>query len=108
MSPIKFQKFAEYLQELEKTSSQNEMVQILAEIFKKSEPAEIDKICYILLGKIAPGYEDIVLGLSEKSVQRAIAMASGASKSEVEDKTRSAGDLGQVASQMIKKTSNPY
>ena len=108
MIKIKFEEFAKNLEMLEKTSSQNEMVDILAAIFKKSGAHEIDEICYLLMGRIAPGYEDIVLGLSEKTVQSAISLASSTPKSEVEEKTRNIGDIGQVAAQMIKKEPNPF
>ena len=108
MIKIKFEEFAKNLEMLEKTSSQNEMVDILAAIFKKSGSHEIDEICYLLMGRIAPGYEDIVLGLSEKTVQSAISLASSTPKSEVEEKTRNIGDIGQVAAQMIKKGPNPF
>jgi DNA ligase-1 len=122
---IKFEEFAKNLEMLENTSSQNEMVDILATIFKKSNAGEIDEICYLLMGRIAPEYEDIVLGLSEKTVQSAISLASGAPKSEVEGKrsfpepkkynfleveeeTRNLGDIGEVASKMVKTTENPF
>lgn len=108
MIKIKFEELANDLEELEKTGSQNEMAEILAAVFKKSESQEIDKICYLLLGRIAPEYEDIVPGLSEKTVQSAISLASGASKSEVERKTRDMGDTGEVAIQMIKTKTNPF
>ena len=105
---IKFQEFARDLQKLEKTSSQNDMVNQLALIFKKTDVDEIDKICYLLIGRIAPGYENMVLGLSEKTVQAAIVLASGATKSEVEEETRKLGDIGEVAGKMIKTVSNPF
>lgn len=108
MIKIKFEEFAKNLEMLEKTSSQNEMVDILAAIFKKSGAHEIDEICYLLMGRIAPGYEDIVLGLSEKTVQSAISLASSTPKSEVEERTRNIGDIGQVAARMIKNGPNPF
>ena len=105
---IKFEEFAKNLEMLEKTSSQNEMIDILANIFKKSSKDEIDEICYLIMGRIAPEYEDIVLGLSEKTVQSAVSIASGAPKVEVEEKTHKIGDIGQVAVEMVKTSSNPF
>lgn len=84
------------------------MVSILSSLFKDLGAEEIDKVCYLALGRIAPQYEDIVLGLSEKTVQSAISLASGAPKSEVIEETRNIGDIGEVASKMVKTTENPF
>lgn len=108
MIKIKFEEFAKYLEKLEKTGSQNEMVEILAAVLKRSESPEIDKVCYLLLGRIAPEYENIVLGLSEKTVQSAVSLASGASKSEVERKTRDIGDIGEVTVRVVKTRTNLF
>ena len=70
-----FQELSEYLQKLEKTASRNEITQILSELFKKSTSSEIDKICYLVLGRIAPAYEGIEFSLAEKMMARAIALA---------------------------------
>lgn len=96
------------LERIENTSSQNEMVSILSSLFKDIGTEEIDKVCYLALGRIAPQYEDIVLGLSEKTVQTAIYLASSSSKSEVKEETRDIGDIGEVASKMIKNRENPF
>jgi len=68
---------AAYLAKLEKTASRNEITSILAEVFKKSTPEEIDKIVYLILGQLAPNYEGVVLNLAEKMMFRVIAQASG-------------------------------
>jgi DNA ligase-1 len=105
---INFEAFTRTLERIENTSSQNEMVAILSSLFKDIDAEEIDKVCYLLLGRIAPQYEDIVLGLSEKTVQSAISLASGAPKSEVIEETRNIGDIGEVASIMVKNRENPF
>ncbi|MEN4018462.1 MAG: ATP-dependent DNA ligase [Methanobacterium sp.] len=108
MIGIKFEEFAKDLEKIEKTGSQNDMAEILAALFKKSGLQEIDKVCYMLLGRIAPEYENIVPGLSEKTVQSAISLAGNISKSEVERKTRDIGDMGEVAVRMVKPRTNPF
>ncbi|MGZ7210402.1 MAG: hypothetical protein ACXVHV_11015, partial [Methanobacterium sp.] len=72
---INFEDFTRTLEKIENTTSQNEMVAILSRLFQNVETEEIDKVCYLVLGQVAPGYEDINLGLSEKTVQAAIALA---------------------------------
>ncbi|MDI6723445.1 MAG: ATP-dependent DNA ligase [Methanobacterium sp.] len=108
MIKINFGAFTRTLERIENTSSQNEMVAILSGLFKDIEPEEIDKACYMVLGRIAPPYESIVLGLSEKTVQSAISLAGGIPKDEVEEKIRNLGDIGEVAVKMVKNMENPF
>jgi len=62
----------------------------------------------MVLGRIVPPYESIVLGLSEKTVQSAIFLAGRIPKDKVEEKTRDLGDIGEVAVKMVKNTENPF
>ncbi|MGZ7159733.1 MAG: ATP-dependent DNA ligase [Methanobacterium sp.] len=105
---MNFEDFTRTLEKIENTTSQNEMVAILSRLFQNVETEEIDKVCYLVLGRVAPGYEDINLGLSEKTVQAAISLATSTPKSEVEEETRNLGDIGEVASKMIKTNENPF
>jgi DNA ligase-1 len=84
------------------------MVELLASIFQDLSEDEIGEVCYLVLGKIGPGYEDVNLGLSEKTVQSAISLASGYDKAQVEEETRNLGDIGEVASKLIKDTENKF
>ena len=45
---MKARELANYLLELEKTTSRLEITRILAEIFEKAEAEETDKLCYLL------------------------------------------------------------
>ncbi len=96
------------MEKLEKTASQNEMIRILAQVFNQSTEEEIDKICYYLVGQIYPSYKHVTLGMGEKMVQTAIALAGGKTKEVVEKKTREIGDLGEVASQLVKPRKNKF
>ena len=84
------------------------MVEILSKLFQRVDSEEIDKVCYLILGRVAPGYEDINLGLSEKTIQKAISLAIGVPKEKVEEETRKLGDIGEVASKMVKTKDNPF
>ncbi|KKQ55019.1 MAG: DNA ligase I, ATP-dependent Dnl1, DNA ligase 1, partial [Candidatus Woesebacteria bacterium GW2011_GWC1_38_13] len=55
-----FSELAKYLERLEATPSRLEITRILAELFKKAEVEEIDKIVYLVLGTLAPNYKGIV------------------------------------------------
>lgn len=84
------------------------MVAILSELLLNVDTEEIDKVCYLVLGRVAPGYEDVNLGLSEKTIQSAISLAVNVPKSKIEEETRTLGDIGEVASKMVTNAENPF
>jgi len=93
---MKFNEFAEYLSELEKTASRLKITEILARLFKKSTPVEIDKICYLSLGRLAPAYAGIEFNLADKLLIRALAQAFNKSIKEISQKYKQLGDLGDT------------
>ena len=48
---------------MEKTSSRISLTKGLVELFKKTPPELIDKVVYLIQGKLAPDYESLDLGL---------------------------------------------
>ncbi len=97
---MKFSELSQYLQKLEKISSRNEITEILADLFKKSSPDEIDKTVYLVLGQLAPNYQGIVLNLAEKMMYRAIAKAYGKETDEVAKLFKQKGDLGNISEEL--------
>ncbi|NMB57108.1 ATP-dependent DNA ligase [Candidatus Beckwithbacteria bacterium] len=93
---MKFAEFAEYLNKIEKIASRLEMTNVLAELFKKAEPSEIDKICYLSLGILAPKYEGIELNLAEKMMLRALAQVLNLPILQIQQKFKEVGDLGEA------------
>ncbi len=101
-----FKDLSEYLQKLEKITSRNEMVVILAELFKKVSGDEIDKVIYLLQGRVAPLYEHIEFNIAEKSMVKAIAQAYGKDGKEILKDYKKVGDLGELAQNLsVKKDS---
>jgi DNA ligase-1 len=94
---MRFKELASYLQKLEKTSSRNEITQILAELFKKSTPEEIDKITYLVLGQLAPNYQGVILNIAERMMLRIISLAYDEEINKVKVLYKERGDLGEVA-----------
>lgn len=97
-----FAELAKYLEELEKTSSRNEITTILAEVFKKAKDREIDKIVYLLSGQLAPKYKGIVFNLAERMMFQILARAYGKEASEIRALYKEKGDLGNVAESLAK------
>ncbi len=97
---MKFAELAGYLEKLEKTPSRNEITQILSEAFKKANADEIDKVVYLLSGRLAPSYSGIEYNLAEKMMVRILAKAYGRNTADVERMFKNLGDLGEVAAKM--------
>ena len=98
-----FRDFAETAYELENTSSRLAMIEILSKLFKKADSNSIQKLIYLLQGRVAPPFEGIEVGVGEKFVEKAIANATGYTVSQVESLFRKTGDLGVATEQLLQK-----
>ncbi len=95
----------ETFEQMEQTSSRIALTDYLVTLFKKTPADIIDKVTYLIQGKLYPDYEGIELGLAEKMVIRAIASSSGNDISQVEQVYRQTGDLGDAAGEAMKSKS---
>lgn len=93
---MKFSKFASYLQKLELTSSRNKIIEIIAGLFKQVSSPEIDKVCYLSLGRLAPKFAGIEFNLAEKTMIKVITLAYELEDKMVREEYKKAGDLGDV------------
>jgi len=98
---MKFSVLAGYFQRLEQTRSRLEMTDLLVDLFSKVPKEDIDKVAYLCLGQFAPEYEDIVIGVGDKMMMHAIAMAAHRLPKDVEKKFKEVGDFGLAAEGMI-------
>src|SRR5438309_1660433 len=102
-----FAELSGYLDRLESTSSRNELVKTLADLYAKSSPDEIQPLTYLIQGRLVPFFEPVEIGLGEKLVIAAIAQAFGMANPEVAKLFGRVGDLGQVAAQLAGQTPSP-
>ena len=91
---MEFKTLCASFQELESTTKRNEMIDILAHLFQKSDLEDIDKICYFLVGKITADYEDIQLGMREQMSKSSLSLAFDLDESTVDQIYQEIGDLG--------------
>ncbi|MFA6461085.1 MAG: ATP-dependent DNA ligase [Candidatus Woesearchaeota archaeon] len=98
-----FQKLADLYEQLEQTASGNTMREILANFFKTVPVEDIGMISYLTLGQIASDYENVVLGVAEKSVLKAVAVASSVDNSKVQKVMQETGDVGLTAEKILQK-----
>jgi DNA ligase 1 len=95
----------ETFEHMEQTSSRLALTDYLVALLKKTPPAIIDKVTYLIQGKLYPDYEGIELGLAEKMAIRAIAGSSGKDISQIEKIYQRTGDLGDAAGEAMKSKS---
>ncbi len=98
-----FQALSVYFEKLESTSSRLALIDILSDLFKRSNASEIDKIVYLAQGRIAPFFEAIEIGMAEKTVASAIAVSLNISRNQVLHFYGKLGDMGAVAEQLNSK-----
>ena len=101
---MKFSDLAAYLDPLEATSSRNELVRILSELYRACSVDEIEPITYLIQGRLAPFFAPVEIGLGERLLVSAIATAYGTPKDEVSRLYRQVGDLGVTAQRLAPST----
>ncbi|HKZ60856.1 MAG TPA: ATP-dependent DNA ligase [Nitrososphaera sp.] len=100
-----FKPVVETFEHMEQTSSRLALTDYLVALLKKTPPGIIDKVTYLIQGKLYPDYEGIELGLAEKMAIRAIASSSGKDQSQIEKIYQKTGDLGDAAGEAMKSKS---
>jgi len=95
---LEFKVLVDAFERLEKITSRTDMTAILVELLKKTPPQVVDKIVYLMQGKLYPDWMGLPeLGIGEKLIIRAISIATGAPEPTVEKEYKSRGDLGVTA-----------
>lgn len=100
---MKFTELTIYFEKLEETSSRLVLIDILAELFTKTDKTTIDKVMYLAQGRVAPFYEPVEIGMADKMVAHSIAEAFGLTQEEVLADYAKKGDLGLVAFELSEK-----
>src|SRR5688500_10560390 len=103
---MQFDRLAEFFDRLEATSGRNQMIEILAALFKEAEAREADKLVYLSQGRLLPPFERLEFGVGEALVRGAVADAAGMDPAEVRRRGAEAGDLGDVAEQVLSTQSS--
>src|SRR5438105_2461457 len=89
---------------MEATSSRNELVRILSDVYQASSPDELGPITYLIQGRLAPFFEPVEIGLGPGLLVTAIATAYGANKEDVVKLNKQTGDLGVTAQRLAPVT----
>jgi len=100
---MKFSELAANLDLMEATSSRNELVRILSEVYRACSVDELEPITYLIQGRLAPFFEPVEIGLGQMLLITAVATASGTPKEEVSKLNRQIGDLGVTAQRLARE-----
>jgi len=99
-----FRELADTFERIELISSRTQMTVLLVNLFKKTPPEIIDRVVYLLQGKLWPDWKGLPeLGIGEKMLIKAIALATQSKESEVETLYKSLGDLGRATERLKQK-----
>jgi len=100
---MKFSELATYFEKLEGTSSRIELTNILSDLLKKVSNDEIDKVAYLLQGRVVPFFEPIEMGMADKMVIQALVRAYGVDAGQINELGAQLGDLGLTAQRLSDK-----
>jgi DNA ligase-1 len=85
---------------MEATNSRKELVRILSDVYRACSVDELEPITYLIQGRLAPFFEPVEIGLGERLLIIAIALAYGVPKEEATKLNRETGDLGVTAQRL--------
>ena len=97
-----FLDLAETFEKMEKTTSRIELTNYLVDILNKTSVQSIDKLIYLIQGKLGPSFESKELGVAEKIAIKSLALASGYSIKDIQIRYNQNGDIGKVAFEVLK------
>ena len=97
---MNYSKLSTYFEKLEQVSSRLTLIEILSALFKETKKEEIEKIVYLLQGRLSPFFVQVEIGMAEKTVAQSIAIAYGTTKEDVLKLYQKLGDMGLVAEQL--------
>ncbi len=97
---MKLKRWVEYLKQLEDTTSRNRMMEVLSDMLRETTAEEVDKLVYLLLGRLGPLYDNPQFALAEKQIVKSLVWAFKKDGEEVTRMYKKIGDLGEVARQL--------
>src|SRR5215813_12399782 len=86
---------------MEETKSRLVLTELLVSLIKNTTPEVIDKVIYLIQGKLRPDYEGIELGVAQKMIVRAISQTSSVEMSNILEIYRQTGDLGDTTRKLL-------
>lgn len=89
-----FSVIAETFEMMEKTTKRLELTDYLVKLLKSTPSELIDKVIYLMQGKLYPDYKGVELGVADKLAVRAVSISSGLNVDKIEQMYKETGDVG--------------
>jgi DNA ligase 1 len=86
---------------MEQTTSRLALTDYLVDLFKRTPAKIIDKVVYLIQGKLRPDYEGVEIGIAEKMALRALSVSSRKKISSILKVYRKTGDIGSTAMNIV-------
>ena len=100
---MEFSILADTFEKLERVTARTQMLLYLVNLFKNTPPEIIDKVVYLLQGKLWPDWKGLPeLGVGEKLLIKAASIALQVSERRLEELAKKYGDIG-TAIEKVKK-----
>ncbi|GMT32582.1 hypothetical protein PFISCL1PPCAC_23879, partial [Pristionchus fissidentatus] len=99
---VPYMALAKTLEKIEDESGRLKIIDILAKFLNKvivKSPNDLVPCVYLCVGKLAPAYVGLELGIADHSLMKAITQATGRTMAQIKEKFAAKGDLGIVAQQ---------
>jgi DNA ligase-1 len=97
---VKFSAVCETFEKLSKTTKRLELSSILVDLLK-SAGSDLKTLTYLLQGRLAPDYEGIETGVSEKIMIKALSAVSGVIEADLESRLIKEGDFGDLVESVL-------
>lgn len=92
---------AGHLEKLEKTTKRLELTEGLVELFRETPTKIIDKVVYLIQGKLYPDFVGVEIGIAEKLAIKAVSLAVGVHSEKVEQVYKQLGDIGLATEKLL-------
>lgn len=91
-----FKNLSLYFEKIENTSSRLAITEILADLFNNLTQEEIEKVVYLLQGRLTPLYQKLDFGMAEKMIIKSCLLALNLEKKVFLERYQRIGDLGKT------------
>ena len=98
---MEFSLLVNAFEQMETTTSRLRLTDHLVTLLKRTPTDVIEKVVYLIQGKLRPDYEGVELGLAEKMILRSLAQSSGLGRTALLEIYRKTGDLGDLAKEAM-------
>jgi DNA ligase-1 len=104
---VRLSTLADTFEQVAAASSRLRRVELVAALLRHASPNERAPVVYLLQAQLRPPYEGVEVGLGERLLVRAVAIAYGVPPARVARRLASLGDLGRVAELLAPSPSGP-